>query len=191
MLVTFEGIDGAGKSTQISLLKETCPDAIITKEPGGTEFGKELRNLLLYENDISFRAEILLFLSDRAQHYEKIIKPNKDKLILSDRGFISGISYAMANEPELDIEELIMLNKFALDGDFGNKFVFFELDEQTLTKRISSRNLDNIEKRGIEYLLRVQDYMKIIFKNSKFDVLHINANDEILEINKKIKEFIG
>ena len=84
-LVTFEGVDGAGKSTQISLLKEAYPDAIITKEPGGTKFGQSLRNLILNGSDISFRAEVLLFLADRAQHYEKVIKPNKNSLILSDR----------------------------------------------------------------------------------------------------------
>lgn len=193
MLVTFEGIDAVGKTTQLNLLKESYKDAIFTKEPGGTKFGESLRELLLNSSDISFRAEVLLFLADRSEHFEKVIKPNQNKLILSDRGFISGISYAMANEPDLNIDELLMLNKFALNDTLGDKFIFFKIDEKTLLERISKRDqsLDSIEQRGIKYLLRVQDYMEMIFKNSKFKVLNINANDEILNIHKKIKEFIG
>ncbi|QKF64708.1 dTMP kinase [Campylobacter corcagiensis] len=190
MLVTFEGIDGVGKSTQIELLKKAYPDAIITKEPGGTEFGKKIRQIVLNGSDISFRAEILLFLADRAQHYEKVIAPNSKNLILSDRGFISGMAYAMANEPNLDIEELLMFNKFALKGNFGDKFIFFKIDKDTLISRLSTREKDSIEARGMEYLLRVQDYMEMILKNLKFKVLTVKADDEILAINEKIKEFI-
>lgn len=190
MLVTFEGIDSVGKSTQISLLKEAYPDAIITKEPGGTPFGKSIREMLLNGDEISFRAEILLFLADRAEHYDKVIFPNLNSLILSDRGFVSGISYAMANDTTLDIEELLKFNEFALNGDLGDKFIFFKIDEATLLSRLKSRQMDNIESRGIEYLLMVQDYMEILFKNLKFDVLHIDASEEILIINEKIKEFI-
>ncbi|MSN96824.1 dTMP kinase [Campylobacter sp. FMV-PI01] len=191
MLVTFEGIDGVGKTTQLNLLKEIYKDAIFTKEPGGTKFGEQLREILLNQN-ISFRSEILLFLADRSEHYERVIKPNLGNLIISDRGFISGVAYAMANDPSLDIENLMLFNKFALNNDFGSKFVFFKIDEKSLISRLNLRHTsDNIEKRGIKYLLRVQDYMQMIFKNSKFNVLEIDANDEILNIHKKIKEFIG
>ena len=190
MLVTFEGIDGVGKTTQISLLSQIYQDAIITKEPGGTELGAKIRQMLLNGDDISFRAEILLFLADRAEHYEKVIVPNRDRLILSDRGFISGIAYAMANEPDLDIEELLEFNKFALNGDLGDKFIFFKIDKNALLSRLKSRQADNIEARGIEYLLMVQDYMEILFRHIKLDVLYIDASEEILSINEKIKEFI-
>ncbi|NLY03590.1 MAG: dTMP kinase [Campylobacter sp.] len=190
MLVTFEGIDGSGKSTQINLLNEIYKDIVVTKEPGGTKFGQILREILLNGKEISFKTEILLFLADRAEHYDKIILPNKERLVLSDRGFISGIAYAMANDTTLDIEKLLDLNNFALNGDFGDKFIFFEIDEKTIVSRFKERNLDKIESRGIEYLLRVQDYMKMIFKNSKFNVLKVDAGAQILEIHEQIKEFI-
>ncbi len=179
MLVTFEGIDGSGKSTQINLLNEIYKDIVVTKEPGGTKFGQILREILLNGKEISFKTEILLFLADRAEHYDKIILPNKERLVLSDRGFISGIAYAMANDTTLDIEKLLDLNNFALNGDFGDKFIFFEIDEKTIVSRFKERNLDKIESRGIEYLLRVQDYMKMIFKNSKFNVLKVDAGAQI------------
>ena len=68
MLINFEGVDGAGKSTQINMLKEIYKDAIITKEPGGTELGLMIRNYLMSSaSKISQRAEIFLFLADRAE----------------------------------------------------------------------------------------------------------------------------
>ena len=98
MLINLEGIDGAGKSTQIALLASTFKDAIITKEPGATPLGTQIRKIILGENlNISHQSEMFLFLADRAEHYEKIIKPNRDKIVFCDRSFVSGIAYAMTN----------------------------------------------------------------------------------------------
>lgn len=98
MLINLEGIDGAGKSTQIAFLASTFKDAIITKEPGATPLGTQIRKIILGENlNISHQAEMFLFLADRAEHYEKIIKPNRDKMVFCDRSFVSGIAYAMTN----------------------------------------------------------------------------------------------
>ena len=98
MLINLEGIDGAGKSTQITFLASTFKDAIITKEPGATPLGTQIRKIILGENlNISRQAEMILFLADRAEHYEKIIKPNRDKIVFCDRSFVSGIAYAMTN----------------------------------------------------------------------------------------------
>ena len=98
MLINLEGVDGAGKSTQIALLASTFKDAIITKEPGATPLGTQIRKIILGENlNISHQSEMFLFLADRAEHYEKIIKPNRDKMVFCDRSFVSGIAYAMTN----------------------------------------------------------------------------------------------
>ena len=98
MLINLEGVDGTGKSTQIALLASTFKDAIITKEPGATPLGTQIRKIILGENlNISHQSEMFLFLADRAEHYEKIIKPNRDKMVFCDRSFVSGIAYAMTN----------------------------------------------------------------------------------------------
>ena len=98
MLINLEGVDGAGKSTQIAFLASTFKDAIITKEPGATPLGEQIRKIILGGNlNISHQAEMFLFLADRAEHYEKIIKPNRDKIVFCDRSFVSGIAYAMTN----------------------------------------------------------------------------------------------
>ena len=191
MYILFEGIDGAGKSTQIARLAAAFPQAIVTKEPGGTKLGENLREILLKENDLDNRAEILLFLADRAEHSGKIIKPNSDKMILSDRGFVSGMAYALAGG-NFSFEEILSLNKFALQGNFPQKIVFFKADESTLRSRLGSRaQMDGIEARGFEYLLRVQDAMEEILQ--KLDVRYVTIgaawNEE--KITNLIKEFIN
>ena len=132
-----------------------------------------------------------MFLADRAQHYEEIIKPNKNKLILSDRSFISGLAYAMASDENYDISELITLNSFALQNDFDAKFVLLLADEALLKARLKSRGTsDKIEERGIAYLLAVQGYMQMILKDLKFSHIALDANLNKDEIHAKIKEFL-
>ena len=191
MYILFEGIDGAGKSTQIARLAAAYPQAIVTKEPGGTKLGENLREILLKENDLDKRAEILLFLADRAEHFGKIIKPNLDKMILSDRGFVSGMAYALAGG-NFSFDELLNLNKFALQGNFPQKIVFFKADENTLRLRLGSRaQMDGIEARGFAYLLRVQDAMEEILQ--KLDVRYVTIGAALDEekITNLIKEFIN
>lgn len=191
MYILFEGIDGAGKSTQIARLAAAFPQAIVTKEPGGTKLGENLREILLKENDLDKRAEILLFLADRAEHSGKIIKPNSDKMILSDRGFVSGMAYALAGG-NFSFEELLSLNKFALQGNFPQKIVFFKADENTLRSRLSSRaQMDGIEARGFEYLLRVQDAMEEILQKLGVRYVAIDAALDEEKITNLIKEFIN
>ena len=191
MYILFEGIDGAGKSTQIARLAAAFPQAIVTKEPGGTKLGENLREILLKENDLDKRAEILLFLADRAEHSGKIIKPNSDKMILSDRGFVSGMAYALAGG-NFSFEELLSLNKFALQGNFPQKIVFFKADENTLRLRLGSRaQMDGIEARGFEYLLRVQDAMEEILQKLDVRYVTIGAAWDEEKITNLIKEFIN
>ncbi|WP_314704086.1 dTMP kinase [Campylobacter rectus] len=191
MYILFEGIDGVGKSTQIARLAAAFPQAIVTKEPGGTKLGENLREILLKENDLDKRAEILLFLADRAEHSGKIIKPNSDKMILSDRGFVSGMAYALAGG-NFSFEELLSLNKFALQGNFPQKIVFFKADESTLRSRLNSRaQMDGIEARGFGYLLRVQDAMEEILQKLDVSYVTIDAALDEEKITNLIKEFIN
>ena len=191
MYILFEGIDGAGKSTQIARLAAAFPQAIVTKEPGGTKLGENLREILLKENDLDKRAEILLFLADRTEHFGKIIKPNSNKMILSDRGFVSGMAYALAGG-NFSFEELLNLNKFALQGNFPQKIVFFKADESTLRSRLGLRaQMDGIEARGFEYLLRVQDAMEEILQKLDVRYVTIDAAMDEEKITNLIKEFIN
>jgi len=188
MYIIFEGIDTCGKTTQIELLSKEFEDVVITREPGGTDFGKKAREILLSNSLSSKRAELFLFLADRAEHYTQIIKPNRDKLILSDRGFLSGIGYALANG-DFEFEYLIELNRFALEDSFPDLIVFFETNLETLTKRTQSedKSLDGIELRGLEYLMSVQKYMRQSLDKLDIPYILIDATQDIESIYSKIK----
>ena len=117
MYVVIEGIDTAGKSTQLEILKNKFPNAIFTKEPGGTALGIKLREMILSGEANSSLAEMFMFLADRAEHTQEIILKNKNKLIISDRSFISGIAYAKDRK----IDNLIELNRLATSNNFHKK----------------------------------------------------------------------
>jgi dTMP kinase len=186
MYVLFEGIDTCGKSTQIELLEKTFKNVLLTKEPGGTAFGIQAREILLQDALSSKRAELLLFLADRAEHYEQVVKTNKEKLIVSDRGFLSGIGYALANG-DFEFEHLVELNKFALEEHFPDLIVLFITNMKTLKERSSKKTLDGIELRGLEYLMSVQKHMEESLKKLDIPYLLVDATDTIDNIHNVIK----
>jgi len=204
MYILFEGIDTCGKSTQIELLSEKLRkkhlskfntkkidnyDVIVTKEPGGTKFGIEARRILLNDSLKSKRAELFLFLADRAEHYEEIVEPNKHKFVISDRGFLSGIGYALANG-DFDFDELLRLNKFALKNHFPDKIILFITNMHTLQERTSAKILDGIELRGLEYLINVQNKMQESLAKLDIDYLFIDATESKETIHQKILTYL-
>ena len=189
MYILFEGIDTCGKSTQIELLAQQYPQVLTTHEPGGTAFGVKAREILLADSLASKRAELLLFLADRAEHYEEIIEPNKDKIVISDRGFLSGIGYALANG-DFDFKELVTLNKFALKNHFPDKIILFVTTMETLQQRTSEKELDGIELRGLEYLINVQTKMQESLRKLDINYLEIDARESIENIHQKIVSYL-
>lgn len=187
MYIIIEGIDTAGKSTQLEILNKKYPDAIFTKEPGGTELGVDLRQMVLSGRAKSKVAEMLLFLADRAEHTEEVIKQNKDKVVISDRGFVSGIAYAK----DFPIDMTIELNKIALDGEMPDKLIMLELSPEELQNRLNAKENDAIELRGIDYLLEIQTRMKTVIESLDIDALIIDASKSIDEIAKEIEKYLG
>lgn len=187
MYVVIEGIDTAGKSTQLSLLKEKLPNAIFTKEPGGTKLGVKLRAMALNGEAKSKVAEMFLFMADRAEHIEEVIKKNKHNTIISDRSMISGIAYASA----LNIDKLIELNLIATSNTLPTHVVLLELTPAELKFRLSQKENDSIELRGIDYLINIQNRMKETIKRLNINHIIIDADLDIKEIEKRIEEFIN
>ncbi len=192
MYVILEGIDTAGKSTQLDILKQKYPEAIFTKEPGGTELGVKLREMVLSGQAKSKVAEMFLFLADRAEHSFEIVKKYPDDIIISDRGFLSGIAYAKT----APLEIAISLNIMALNGAMPDKIIILELSKEELEYRLSQKEHDSIESRGSQYLLDIQTRMKdaieMINKMSekKIELLVVDASKTIDDIAKEIQSFL-
>ncbi|WP_353662303.1 dTMP kinase [Hydrogenimonas sp. SS33] len=189
MYIAFEGIDTAGKSTQIERLRSRFDDVVVTREPGGTELGRRIRAILLDSGGVHPRAEALLFLADRAEHTERIIRPNRRRLILSDRSFISGIAYAHVHE-KLPVDTLLQLNRFATDGLFPDAAVLLKLDEKTLQSRLGQKSRDAIERRGTGYMMAVQRTMEELLDLLAIDHIVVDAAQPVEAVTETLTQFI-
>lgn len=185
MYVAIEGIDTAGKSTQISRLKEAYPDALITKEPGGTKIGERIRDIVLNGGVQSPKAEFLLFLADRAEHMQEVVRPNLARLIISDRSVVSGIAYAVVQK-NIAIDDILRLNAFATDAVYPQKLFLLQLSAEELAFRLSQKELDGIEARGTGYLLGIQDALIEAAKALQIELIIIDASKPIETITQEI-----
>jgi dTMP kinase len=190
MYILFEGVDTCGKTTQIELLKKKLDNIVTTKEPGGTSTGVKIRSLVLDGKIHSKQAEILLFLADRAEHFEQIIKPNQNKLIISDRGLISGLAYALSNDKNVDLDFLVKLNLFSLENTLPNFVFLFQTNEKLLKQRLSKKSHDTIEQRGIKYLLDVQNNMELVTQKLGIPYHIIDAGQSIDSIHTQISSWL-
>ena len=163
LFITFEGIDGAGKSTQLSnaidYVKGLGRPFIETREPGGTELGERIRSFILDgKNKISAEAETMMMFSARLEHLNSVIKPALDegKVVLCDRftdatyayqGFGSGV----------DLSLIENLERLVQSGLQPARTFFFDLDTQTANARIAGRELDRFESEAIDFHQRVRE----------------------------------
>ena len=196
LFITFEGADGCGKTTQIELLdkylRAAGRDTLLTREPGSRGLGEKLREILLnYEGEVSPTAESFLFLSDRAQHVDCIIKPalREGKIVLCDRHTDSTVAYQGYGR-ELDIEKINYLNNIATGGLKPDLTIVFDIDIETSLSRVG-KNKDRMESAGIDFFNRVrQGYLEIAQKEPQ-RVKVIDSSDTIENIHKKVLELVN
>lgn len=163
IFITFEGIDGCGKSTQVKMLVEALNKhqrkTILVREPGGTTISEEIRDILLHRHlaDICDRTEALLMTGSRAQLTYEIILPNlnQGKNVIADRYYDSTLAYQGGGR-ELDLDWLIKLNQFATYDLEPNVTFFVDvLPEEAIRRK--SKEPDRIERAGIELQMRVRN----------------------------------
>ncbi|MFO7815690.1 MAG: dTMP kinase [Halanaerobiales bacterium] len=200
--ITFEGIEGSGKSTQIKLLtdklKELDYKVVFTKEPGGTEIGEKIRNILLdpIHHRMDDRAEILLYAADRAQHVVETIIPavEEDKIVISDRYIDSNIAY-QGHGRELDMEMVRKINEWVIRNYWPDLTILLDLDVKKGLRR--ARDLtpdktgDRLEREVIDFHENVRKgYLKMAEKYDRFKVIDASRDSEIVhqDILRVIKE---
>ena len=195
LFITFEGADGCGKTTQLNLLREYLQnnnfDVIVTREPGAKGLGEKLRDILLnYDGEVSSRCESFLFLADRAQHIDTIVKPalKKGQIILCDRHTDSTVAYQGYGRG-LDIEQINKLNDIATDGLKPDLTFVFDIDITTSMLRVGNEK-DRMESAGNDFFNRVRNgYLKIA-KNEPERVKVIDAKKPIDKVFESVlKEF--
>ncbi|MDP3120169.1 MAG: dTMP kinase [Sulfuricurvum sp.] len=189
MYVTIEGIDTAGKSTQIEALRKLFTQAVFTKEPGGTDIGQTIRSMILNGELKNKHAEMFMFLADRAEHTHKVIVPNLNKLIISDRSCVSGVAYATVQNV-CDTDTLVQLNRLATDNHLPQHVFILVLTPEELIYRLSQKEHDAIESRGIEYLLSIQNALIASAHSLGIQTHVIDASQSIDTITLEIANLI-
>ena len=192
--ITFEGIDGSGKSTQVELLSKYLEalsmDHLIVREPGGTDVGEKIREILLSKGvKMTARTEFLLYSASRANLTEKIIIPalREGKIVISDRYFDSSTAYQGFGRG-IEMEYVDVINRFATFGLMPDITFIIDVRIETSIERKNLR--DRIESEGLEFLERVRKaYLEMAKKSERFvlidgerdpNVIH----DEIVNILK-------
>jgi len=190
--ITFEGIDGCGKSTQVKKLVEffnkTKKTAIFVREPGGTQISEEIREILLNRHleDISDRTEALLMTGSRSQLTHEIIIPNLNKglHVLADRYSDSTLAYQGGGR-QIDIEWLIRLNQFATYNIEPNVTFYIDVLPEEALKR-KNQEKDRIEMAGIELQSRVRNAYLELAKRFESRYIIIDGHDSIENIHDVI-----
>jgi dTMP kinase len=183
MFFTFEGGEGAGKSSLIASLQVTLVATgfrvLVTREPGGTEVGRKIRKLLLdpYEEKINKRTELLLFLADRAEHVEQVIRPflKNGGIVLCDRYSDSTFAY---QDDAVDFEKLFDLCSFATGALLPHRTFLLDLDPAIGLKRVAhsrGESLDRMEKKTLEFHENVRKRFLEIQKQFPQRIHKINA----------------
>ena len=170
LFISFEGIDGVGKSTQIDLLEKHLGElgrkTLRSFEPGGTELGQEIRNMLLHrKGQLGARAEALLFAADRAHHSATKVKPALAEGIdvILDRYLDSSVAYQGAGR-ELDATEIRNLSLFAVQGLLPDLTILLDMDAASaLARRDKTGNTpDRLESEKVEFFEAVrQGYLQL------------------------------
>lgn len=194
--ITFEGIDGSGKSTQLRLLADELIQrsfsVVTTREPGGTPLGVKLRVALLdAKENVDPLAELLLFAADRAQHVRTLIRPAlaAGKIVLSDRYADSTVAYQGAGRdfPTQLINDVIQIATGGLKPDLT--FVF-DLNIEESRRRMSRRYSDRLDTESDAFQMRVREAFKRIAADEPQRVRVLDANRTITETHTEVLRII-
>lgn len=194
MFITFEGIDGVGKSTQLDLVENYLlakgHQVLRTLEPGGTELGQEIRHLLLHrKGDVAARAEALLYAADRAHHVATKIRPAlaEGKVVLADRYFDSSAAYQGAAR-ELSLEEVRDISIWAVDGLFPDLTVLLDLPAAEALARRNKTGVapDRLEREQVDFFERARDAYLQLAKNEPQRFLVVDASMKVEQISEVV-----
>lgn len=197
LFISFEGIDGVGKSTQADLLetflREHGREVVRTLEPGGTELGQEIRHLLLHrKGDVAPRAEALLYAADRAHHVATKIRPAlaEGKVVLIDRYLDSSVAYQGAGR-DLDRKEIRDLSLWATGGLLPELTVLLDLDPEVARARRDQTGTepDRLEREKLDFFIAVREgYLELAkAEPNRFLVIDAQASKDDIQAQIRAK----
>ena len=191
MFISFEGADGSGKSTQAELLRDALAaegrDAVLTREPGGTELGERIRELLLDGPEMTAWAEAALFAASRAQHVEQVIRPAlaRGADVVCDRYVDSSLAYQGIGRG-LGVDEVLELNLRATRGLLPDTTVLLLLDAETAAARAGEN--DRLERQGDDFRRSVDLAYRELAERFPERIVTIDGTGAPEEIAREVRE---
>lgn len=199
LFVTFEGGDASGKTTQIGLLadwlKKQGRTVLVTREPGGSDLGNELRDIVLHRRGfIAPRAEALIYAADRAHHIHEVVRPalERGEVVLQDRYLDSSVAYQGAGRV-LDPSEVREVSLWATEGLMPDVTVLLDVPADIgLTRQASEeRAYDRLEAEALEFHERVRDSYLAIAQENPDRVVVIDGTAAIDEVHRAVLERVS
>lgn len=199
--ITFEGPEGAGKTSVLELLMKDLQqlgvDAVFTREPGGIKIAEKIREVILNKDHIEMdsRTEALLYAAARRQHLvEKVIPSiNSGKVVFCDRFIDSSLAY-QGYARGLGIEEVLSINKFAIDGLMPDLTFYFQIDPEKGLQRIANsaeREQNRLDLEDISFHNKVQEGYAAVIERFKERIIVINADQTIDEVLNEVKSALN
>lgn len=191
LFITFEGIEGCGKTTQIRLLAECLRrgglEVLVTREPGGCPIADAIRGILLHSGNSALvpRAELLLYAAARAQHVDEVIRPalSSGTLVLCDRFIDATVAY-QGDGRGLDPSVIASLNTLATDGLLPDMTLLLDMPAEKGLRRARRRNAsapeeDRFERESLDFHRRVRDgYLRLARQEERFMVIDATGTVE-------------
>lgn len=198
VFITMEGPDGAGKTTQIELLKTYLEkkgyDSVITREPGGTEISEAIRQVILNKEftQMAYTTELLLYAAARAQLVSEVIKPALEagKAVICDR-FVDSSAVYQGLGRGLGLEAVYGVNGYALDGVKPQLTILLDLDaDEGIKRKKNQAELDRMEMESLAFHKKVVEGYRELAEYDKERIVKIDAALPIGEIHDKIVEAV-
>jgi dTMP kinase len=203
LFITFEGPEGAGKTTIINMLAKQFDHVLFTREPGGIEIAEQIRRVILDKDNIAMdsRTEALLYAAARRQHLIEKVKPALDegKMVICDRFVDSSLAY-QGYARGLGIDEVFNINQFAIESMMPHLTLYFDIEPEVGLKRINShkgREINRLDLENIEFHKKVREGYHLLMVRFPERIVKIDASaplEEVLEqtiriIKEKQKKF--
>lgn len=199
LFITMEGPDGAGKSTQIDLLRdyllEKGYDIIVCREPGGTEISESIRQIILNKDytKMGNMTELLLYAAARAQLVEEVIRPaiEEGKVVICDRFLESSVVY-QGIARGMGIELVYKVNEYAIGDMMPDLTVMIDLDaEEGIQRKKNQTELDRMERESIEFHEKVVDGYRSLLNQGLDRIKRVDGMQPVDAIQTRIRELVN
>lgn len=194
--ITFEGPEGAGKTTIISMVAKELKEALLTREPGGIDIAEQIRMVILDKDNTAMdpRTEALLYAAARRQHLVEKVKPaiEDGKVVLCDRFVDSSLAY-QGHARGLGIDEVFSINQFAIEKMMPDLTIYFDIEPELGLQRINKnkgREVNRLDLEKIDFHHKVREGYHLVMERFPDRIVKIDASGEVNDVFIKTMEIL-